>query len=248
MHELIKINFENERPTILGRELHEFLEVDSNYTTWFKRMIEYGFAEGIDFIPIMEESTGGRPSTDFQLSIDMAKEIAMLQRNEKGKAARQYFIEIEKEFNSPEKIMARALRIADATINSLKLETKQQQQIICELQPKATYYDLILQNSSLLSISVIAKDYGMSATAMNKLLHELGIQYCLSGTWLLYQKHADKGYTSSKTQNFNKSDGSQGSKLHTYWTQKGRLFIYQLLKENGILPLIEKEDNHDKES
>jgi anti-repressor protein len=204
-------------------------------------MCEYGFNDGIDFSSILSESTGGRPATDHQLTIDMAKEIAMLQRNEKGKQARQYFIEVEKEFNSPEKVMARALKIADETINTLRLENKQQEQIIYELQPKATYYDLILQNSSLLSISVIAKDYGMSATAMNKLLHDLGVQYNLSGTWLLYQKNADKGYTSSKTQNFNKADGTQGSKLHTYWTQKGRLFIYDLLKKNHILPLIERE-------
>ena len=82
MNELIKISYDNERPTVLGRDLHEFLEVDSNYTTWFKRMCDYGFAEGTDFIPFLEESTGGRPSQDHQLTIEMAKEICMLQRNE----------------------------------------------------------------------------------------------------------------------------------------------------------------------
>ncbi|MFJ7736434.1 ORF6C domain-containing protein [Lysinibacillus sp. NPDC097287] len=89
---------------VSGRELHEFLEVSSNYTTWFKRMCEYGFVEGVDFIPFSEESTGGRPSQDHALKIDMAKEISMIQRNEKGKQARQYFIEVEKQFKQSPQI------------------------------------------------------------------------------------------------------------------------------------------------
>ena len=134
----------------------------------------------------------------------------------------------------------RAARLeAEKKVESLTLINAQQNQMIGELQPKATYYDLILQNNSLLAISVIAKDYGMSGTSLNKKLHELGVQYKLGEQWLLYAKYHDKGYTSSKTQNYSRTDGSQGSKLHTYWTQKGRLFIYELLKQNDILPLIE---------
>lgn len=242
MNELIKISTSSNDITLSGRELHEFLEVDSNYTTWFKRMTEYGFSENEDFIPNLEESTGGRPSVDHILKLDMAKEIAMIQRSEKGKQARKYFLDVEKKWNSPEMIMKRALEIASKQVENLQLENKQKEQVIHELQPKATYYDLILQNSTLLTITVIAKDYGMSGTALNDTLHELGIQYKQSGTWLLYAKYQDKGYTSSKTQNFNRGDGSQGSKLHTYWTQKGRLFIYDLLKQDGILPLIELEE------
>jgi phage anti-repressor protein len=105
---------------VSGRELHIALKIDSNYTTWFKRMAEYGFIEGIDFIPFLEESTGGRPSEDHQLTIDMAKEIAMLQRSEEGKALRIYFIELEKKWNSPENLMSRALKMADKTILSLQ--------------------------------------------------------------------------------------------------------------------------------
>ena len=140
----------------------------------------------------------------------------------------------------------RAARLeAEKKVESLTLINAQQNQMIGELQPKATYYDLILQNNSLLAISVIAKDYGMSGTSLNKLLHELGVQYKLGEQWLLYAKYHDKGYTFSKTQNYNKSDGTQGSKLHTYWTQKGRLFIYDLLKQKDILPLIEKEESEE---
>lgn len=137
----------------------------------------------------------------------------------------------------------RAARLeAEKKVKNLTLINAQQNQMIGELQPKATYYDLILQNNSLLAISVIAKDFGMSGTSLNKKLHEFGVQYKLGEQWLLYAKYHDKGYTSSKTQNYSRTDGSQGSKLHTYWTQKGRLFIYELLKQNDILPLIEREN------
>ena len=118
-------------------------------------------------------------------------------------------------------------------------EIAQKNQIIQELQPKATYYDLVLQNKSLVAISVIAKDYGMSAKKMNKILHELKIQFKQGNTWLLYQKYAGKGYTQSKTHTID----ADYSKMHTYWTQKGRLFLYDLLKnKKGILPLIEQKD------
>lgn len=118
-------------------------------------------------------------------------------------------------------------------------EVAQKNQIIQELQPKATYYDLVLQNKSLVAISVIAKDYGMSAKKMNKILHELKIQFKQGNTWLLYQKYAGKGYTQSKTHTID----ADYSKMHTYWTQKGRLFLYDLLKnKKGILPLIEQKD------
>lgn len=137
----------------------------------------------------------------------------------------------------------RAARLeAEKKVENLTLINAQQNQRIGELQPKATYYDLILQSNSLLAISVIAKDYGMSGTSLNKKSHEFGVQYKLGEQWLLYAKYHDKGYTSSKTQNYSRIDGSQGSKLHTYWTQKGRLFIYELLKQNDILPLIEREN------
>jgi anti-repressor protein len=117
---LIPINYNNDRQTVMGRNLHQFLEVESNYTTWFKRMAEYGFTEGPDFIPFSEESNGGRPSDNHQLTIEMAKELCMLQRTEKGKIARQYFIELEKKWNTPEAVMARALKLADIKLISLQ--------------------------------------------------------------------------------------------------------------------------------
>lgn len=119
----------------------------------------------------------------------------------------------------------------------LEEENLQKKQIIAELQPKATYYDLILQSSSVVPVTTIAKDYGFSGKAFNKKLHELGIQFRQGKTWLLYQKYADKGYTQSKTHVID----ADRSVMNTYWTQKGRLFLYDFLKEHGILPLIEQE-------
>ena len=117
-----------------------------------------------------------------------------------------------------------------------------QNQQIAEMRPKVSYYDLILQCPDLMSITTIAKDYGWSAKHLNAYLHEQGIQFKQGGIWLLYQRYAEQGYTSTKTHNYAGEDGTQHAKPHTYWTQKGRLFLYDFLKVRGILPLIERED------
>ena len=117
---------------------------------------------------------------------------------------------------------------------------KQQQQIIGELQPKANYVDTILNNKGLVTITQIAKDYGMSGNKMNKLLNTYGVQYKQSGQWLLYSKYHDMGYTHSKTIDIVRSDGRPDIVMETKWTQKGRLFIYNLLESNDVLPIIEQ--------
>nr|DAS06588.1 MAG TPA: antirepressor protein [Caudoviricetes sp.] len=212
-------------------------------------MCEYGFVEGQDFNPLIFEQVQiegnrevKRQMTDHLIKLDMAKEICMIQRTERGKQARQYFIQVEKDYNSPEKIMARALRIAEQELSTLRLESKIKDQQIAELTPKATYYDLILQCKDLLSVTEIAKDYGMSATGFNKMLYEFGIQYKQSGVWFLYAKYQSEGYTQTKTQNYNRPDGTQGSRTHMYWTQKGRLFLYDFLKSKDVLPMIERTE------
>lgn len=250
MNELIRIDYTNDQPAVSARELHEFLGVDTPYHKWFPRMCEYGFTEGQDYavtdIFVHHSQGGSQSKKDAAVSIDMAKEICMLQRNEKGKIARQYFIQLEKDWNSPEKVMARALRIAERKIKSLESanatlneQVSVQQQQIAEMRPKANYYDVVLNCKDLVSISTIAKDYGWSATRMNKYLNKKGVQYKQGDIWLLYQKHAEQGYTSTKTHSYPGNDGEVHSKTHTYWTQKGRLFIYALLKSDGMLPLIE---------
>lgn len=113
------------------------------------------------------------------------------------------------------------------------------EQALAEVEPKVSYYDLVLQSKDSLTIRVIAKDYGLSAQKLNEMLHDLGVQYKQSGTWLLYQQYAGHGYTDTKTHVI---DDEGRTRVHTYWTQKGRLFIYDLLKAQGILPVIEREE------
>jgi len=136
-----------------------------------------------------------------------------------------------------------ALKDEQAHRKELEMTVAVQTQQIQELTPKASYYDLVLNCKDLLSTTEIAKDYGKSAVWLNNYLHSQGVQFKQSGIWLLYQKYAEKGYTSTKTHNYNGKDGNQHCKPHTYWTQKGRLFIYELLKADGILPTIEQEVN-----
>lgn len=240
MNELIQTSQnENGEITISGRELHEFLEVKTPYDKWFHRMSEYGFEEGLDFTTFLSKSTGGRPGQDHQIKLDMAKEIAMIQRTEKGKEARQYFLELERKWNSPEMVMKRAMDYLNDRVSKLQTTNLVLEQQVSELKPKATYYDMVLQNKSLLSVSKIAKDYGMSAIKFNKLLHDLGVQYKQGDIWLMYAKHQDKGYTQTSTY----VTDADSSKISTKWTQKGRLFVYDLLRNEGILPIIEREVN-----
>lgn len=247
MNDLIKVTYNVGEPTVSARDLHEGLEIGTRFNDWFPRMAEYGFTEGKDFYSKMSKtSEGGRPATDYDITVDMAKQICMIQRNEKGKQYREYFLELEKAWNTPEQVFARALRMADQTINSLKDrcqflggQVEEQQKVIEELQPKASYYDMILQCKDLIATTVIAKDYGMSAKKFNAILHKLGIQFKQRDVWVLYAKYQGNGYLKTKTHNFSDSEGIQHSKEHSYWTQKGRLFLYDLLKQHDVLPLME---------
>lgn len=115
------------------------------------------------------------------------------------------------------------------------------EQRVNELQPKADYYDRILNNKGLVTVSTIAKNYGMSAVSFNKLLHELGIQFNQSGTWLLYSKFQDKGYTHIEPFDYEDKNGNRQVKTRMKWTQKGHIFLYETLKKNNYLPMIERE-------
>lgn len=160
--EIIKVEVNEQlEPIVSGRELHKELEIKTEYAKWFSRMIEYGFIENQDFIEVIvkndENSKGGRPSTDHALKLDMAKEIAMIQRNEKGKEVRQYFIQVEKDFNSPEKIMARALKIAEHQISILRIENTQKQEQIEQDKPKVLFADAVSVSNTTILIGDLAK-------------------------------------------------------------------------------------------
>lgn len=144
--------------------------------------------------------------------------------------------------DNPDLLIAAATKLKEEREKNRILNeiNEKQTQIIGELKPRADYTDKILKNTGLVTITQIAKDYGMSGQALNKMLHELKVQYKQSDQWLLYRNHQGKGYTASETQEITRSDGRLDIKMNTKWTQKGRLFIYELLKSEGILPTIEK--------
>jgi len=178
MNELLKINTtDSERITVSARDLHEALEVKTQFKDWFPRMCEYGFEDGKDFCSFLSESTGGRPSQDAQITVDMAKEIAMLQRTEKGKEVRKYFIQVEKEWNSPERVMARALTIANKTIETLKIENS-------EMKPKALFADAVSSSKTSILIGQLAK-----------ILTQNGYQI---GQNRLFEKLRNEGFLSSR--------------------------------------------------
>lgn len=149
MDELIKVNSDTQ--TVSARDLHEKLGIKTAFKDWMPRMIDYGFEEGKDFSSFLSESTGGRPSKDYEISIDMAKQICMIQRTPIGKQIREYFIDLEKAWNTPEQVMARALRIAEETINSLKID-------LSKATPKVKYYNDLIDRNTLTNFRDTAKE------------------------------------------------------------------------------------------
>lgn len=153
MNELIKVTYDNDRPAVSARDLHDFLEVGARYNDWFPRMCEYGFTEGEDYYSFLSnrvDGLSGKPRQDAVITIDMAKEICMIQRNEKGKQARQYFLQIEKDWNSPEKVMARALQIAETKLKAL--ETK-----VAADAPKVLFADAVSASRTSILVGELAK-------------------------------------------------------------------------------------------
>lgn len=153
MSELLKVNYNSDRITLSARELYEFLEIETRFNDWFKRMTEYGFTENIDYRVLLKNEynlQGGRPKTDYEITLDMAKEIAMLQRSEKGKQCRQYFIELEKKWNSPEAVMNRALEYSRRQVKALMEE-------ISEMKPKALFAEAVTSSKGSVSVGSLAK-------------------------------------------------------------------------------------------
>ena len=251
MDDLIKVNFAEEYPTVSARELYEGLGIKTQFRSWFPRMCSYGFAEHVDYERLYQKRStlgGMQTMVDYQISIDMAKHICMIQRNEKGKLYRQYFLELERAWNTPEKVMARALQLANAQVKELSWQCsrldgqiQEQNKQIASLRPKAVYPDMILHSPSLVLTTQIAKDYGISAIRLNRLLHEWGIQYKRRNQWILYAEYQGQGYTCSTSVEIRRSDGRLEVKYQTEWTQKGRVFLYQLLKSKGYLPVVEQQ-------
>lgn len=249
---LIPVSYDNpERPTVSGRELHDFLNIETPYVKWFNRMTEYGFTEGEDYAEVLDKivqnpKEGGRPATDHQLTIPMAKELCMIQRNERGKQARQYFLAVEAQWNSPEAVMRRAVLIAQRQNDQLKAANRQLLAENSDLKPDAEYARAVCVGKNCRTTTSLAKDYGLSAEKLNSILHGLKIQYKTSdGQWVLYAKYSGKGYTKNRksTPFQHKSTGEWDTKNTTVWTEAGQRFIYEQLKAVGMLPSVERKQS-----
>lgn len=160
MNELIKVVYNNDRPTVSGRELHDKLEIKTAYKDWFPRMCEYGFVEGEDygsFLSDRSDGLPGKPRTDHQLTIEMAKQICMIQRTETGKRYREYFLEIEKEWNTPEAVMARAVKMADRKIALLSGQLAEANKQIEEAKPKVLFAEAVSTAKTSILIGELSK-------------------------------------------------------------------------------------------
>lgn len=229
MQELIKVNFDSENPTVSGRELHKALGIETPYRLWFPRMCEYGFTEGEDYTPyFFVHPQNSQETTDHQLTIPMAKEICMIQRNERGKQFRQYFITIENQWNTPEAVMSRALKLADRQIKQLAVQISAltvENQI---MKPKAEYFDELVDRNLLTSFRETAKELKVSEKKM--------IDYLLKNKYLYRDKKGkltpyakkNKGYFEIK-ESVNQKSGWVG--VQTLVTVKGKEFLKNLAME-----------------
>lgn len=251
---LIPISYDNpERPTVSGRELHDFLKIETPYAKWFGRMVEGGFfTEGEDFATVdknvlrADGTQMPQIQHDHQLTIPMAKELCMIQRNERGKQARQYFLAVEAQWNSPEAVMRRAVLIAQRQNDQLKAANRQLLAENNDLKPDAEYARAVCVGKNCRTTTSLAKDYGLSAEKLNSILHGLKIQYKTSdGQWVLYAKYCGKGYTKNRksTPFQHKSTGEWDTKNTTVWTESGQRFIYEQLKAVGMLPSVERRQS-----
>ena len=244
MNELIRVDFTGERPAVSARELHEFLGVGTKYADWFPRMCEYGFTEGQDFNLLKNEQVRqegnrmvSRMVDDAAVSIDMAKEICMLQRNEKGKLARQYFLQLEKDWNSPEKVMARALQIVDKKIKELE-----EHKLALEAEAKANApLVLFAKGVEGSSNSILVRD-------MAKILNQNGIQiggnrlfdWLRQNGYLVKQKGRDKNMPTQRAMELGLFEiketvvyRTNGTETHRtpLITGKGQTYFYNLLRQ-----------------
>lgn len=241
MNELIKITYNNDRPAVSARDLHDFLEVKTAYKDWFPRMCEYGFTEGEDFNPLKIERVQNegermvaRTVDDAVLTIDMAKELCMIQRNEKGKQARQYFLQIEKDWNSPEKVMPRALQIAGDKLK--RLENKVEADA-----PKVLFADAVSASKTSILVGELAKLLKQNGVDIGqhrlfRWMRENGYLIRRNGTDfnMPTQKSMDLGLFTVKETAITHSDGTVTVSKTTKVTGKGQqYFIQKFLGEEG---------------
>lgn len=261
INKLIPIEERNGKKAVNARHLYMWLDVKKDFSDWIKAQIarcDLTEHEDYEVFPLkVENSQGGRPSIEYALSMNAAKEVSMMSQSKKGKEARRYFIECERklknvtmtalpDFTNPaEAARAWAFEYEQKMIATKRADDAEQQVLLLtseieQMQPKVSYYDMVLNNKSTVLTTQIALDYGMSAKAFNKLLYEMRIQHKVGEQWILYAPYISCGYMHSKPIEIMRHNGRKEIKYNSEWTQKGRLFLYDELKKRNVLPLIER--------
>lgn len=248
MNELLKINYETEQPTVSARELYEGLEIKTAFKDWFPRMAAYGFEENQDFILVAQKRATNNPKNpiatynDYQISVDMAKQICMIQRSEKGKLYRQYFIDLEKAWNTPEQVMARALKIADKTIDTLKEDNKKLIDENEKMKPKAIFADAVSASNSSILIGDLAKLLRQNGvdTGQKRLFEQLRNEGYLMKTGssrnMPKQRYVADGLFQIKETVISNPDGSVRMTKTTKVTGKGQqYFLNKYLKKEAAV-------------
>lgn len=244
MNELLKINYEAEQPTVSARDLHEALEINTRFNDWFSRMAEYGFENGVDFNLLKNEKVRlegnrevKRDIMDYQISVDMAKQICMIQRSEKGKQYRQYFIDLEKAWNTPEQIFARALKMADQKIEKLKETNTGLLEDVERMRPKEIFADAVKASDSSILIGDLAKILRQNGvdTGQKRLFEQLRNEGYLMKTGssrnMPTQRYVADGLFQIKETVISNPDGSVRMTKTTKVTGKGQqYFLNKYLK------------------
>lgn len=244
MNSLPEIFDHQGKKAVSARELYDSLGFDIvNWARWYhKNITKSPFAiENQDWaVFFIEKKTpdGGRPSRDFALSLDFAKRLAMMARTEAGERVRDYFIQCEEATKLPENddhIIHRAFGILQQRTATLEARVKVQQRQIEDQTPKVEYVETVLSSTSLITTTVIAKELGMSAYMLNKLLYHLKVMFPQNGTWVLYAPYQNNDYTKTRTHAYVDNSGFLRTSIQTVWTEKGRMFIHQKVKEHNRL-------------
>jgi anti-repressor protein len=261
MKELIKIEQRNGQRAVNARDLHCYLQSKQDFSAWIRgRISKYGFIENADYLKShydykgnllnishdkISETVNQTHTIEYIISMDMAKELSMVENNDKGREARKYFIAVEKEAMSIKlpavpKSFAEALELAARQQREIEAKTIQielAENTIKESAPKVEYHDKVLQSTEGITTTIIAKDLGMSAERLNEILHKHGVIYKSQKTWVLYHQYQDRGYTVTKTHHYIDSYGKDQAQIQTYWTEVGRKFIMEGIAKVGAKEL-----------
>ena len=230
MKELIKVTTKNDTQVVSARELYKGLEIAQRFSRWVSNNWDI-FEEGVDYVPCtlstQQNQYGGiKELDDYTITIDMAKQLAMMVRSEKGKQYRLYFLELERKWNDPKEVVKRGYAILQNENKQLKIENG-------ILKPKADKYDRYLSNKGLITITEIAKEYGMSGVKLNQFLRDKRVIYKRGNKWFIYQKYANERYVGYE---IHLPEGRRSLK----WTPEGEMFIRELLENNNIKPVLEQ--------